>query len=72
MNANGSGITQLTFNANTSTAPDWSPDGAQLAYIRPAPDYVITGTGVYVMNADGSSHIQLTTHSTDVWPDWRP
>jgi len=46
------------------TSPDWGPDG-RIAF---SPD----GTGVAVMNADGSRVKQLVTDSTGGEPDWSP
>jgi Tol biopolymer transport system component len=57
MNADGSGKTQLTFDAAPhDQLPDWSPDGARIAYEQGA-----IGSGrIFTMRADGADKTQLT------------
>lgn len=65
MNADGSGQTQLSSGASQlgDTDPTWSPDGKRIAFSR--------GTGLSVMNADGSSvRSVISGLATD--PDWSP
>jgi sugar lactone lactonase YvrE len=58
VNADGSGLTELSECRN----PAWSPDGHQIAC-----------AGIYVMNADGSHRIKLTNDSESNWgPVWSP
>ena len=64
MHADGSGLLELEGFGRT---PAWSPDGSKLAY---------TGWGhyapaVYIVNADGSGTVQLTTDGTGD-PTWSP
>ena len=50
INADGSGLTNLTNDPGNDYDPDWSPDGRQIAFSS-------TRDGnyeIYVMNADGS------------------
>lgn len=79
MNADGSNVRQLTQNSTTGDgapvndqAPAWSPDGTQIVFVS-------TRDGgepeIYVMQADGSNQVRLTT--TDAWvsdhtPSWSP
>jgi Tol biopolymer transport system component len=73
MDASGSGITQITFDLDSS--PSWSPDGRQIVFhtdrsssgAQDAPD-------IYVMNADGSGLTALVVSATarDAWPVWSP
>ena len=67
MNADGTGPVQLTSAAAPSSEPEWSPDGAMIAYTR--------GTGanreVRVMNADGSADAQVAGPQT-YSPTWSP
>ena len=70
MNADGSGVTQLTDNADDDRNPDWSPDGRQIAFSSGPPD---GNLDIYVMNADGSGVTRLTDHpGLDQSPDWSP
>jgi TolB protein len=72
VNADGTGLQRLTANDIAEAAPDWSPDGTQLAFMcRPDPAKPMQ---ICVMNADGTGRRQLTTnaafHGTPVWsPD---
>ena len=50
MNADGSGVTQLTFNTEGDFLPLWSPDGSRIAY----GGNCVFVCDVIVMNADGS------------------
>lgn len=64
-------LTRLTFDSATNQCdPKWSPDGSQILY-------VVSGSGfsnIYVMNADGSSQVNLSTDSSayDTSPSWSP
>ncbi len=69
MNADGTGVTQLTDNDVDDRSPVWSPDGTQIA---------LTGEGdgdeeIFVMNADGTGVTQLTDNDGRDWiPVWSP
>jgi TolB protein len=68
VNADGSGLQQLTHDPRTAMNPSWSPDGSQIAYLSTQED---TGWTLYVMNADGTgSHslgIQTDKDSIVLW-----
>ena len=56
MNADGSGLTQLTNGAGSDLRPSWSPDGRRIVFQSDRdgdPD-------IYIINADGSGLTQLT------------
>ena len=67
---NSATLTQLTHTAGgTDLTPAWSPDGSRIAFVsdRDGDDEI------YVMNADGSGQIRLTTSAgLDLWPAWSP
>ncbi len=69
VNADGSDA-QKVVDGTTNYRPCWSPDGNKIAYLQ--------GTGkenfVYVMNADGSSPVQLTSDGSlyPGKPTWLP
>ena len=66
MNADGSGITDLTPGADGEGAV-WSPDGSRIAFAsRRTGRYVI-----YRMNADGSAVVRLTSSGGES-PAWSP
>ena len=75
MNADGSGLTRLTFNDEEERGPDWSPDGTRIAFACRRGPVVVPAVGrtaeICVMNADGSSQVQLTFNSVpDLTPTW--
>ena len=57
VNANGSGLRVLTHDKVTEFDPVWSPDGRQIAFVRPTAH---TSSQVWVMNADGTDQHSLT------------
>jgi TolB protein len=64
MNADGSGLTQLTFPPGNAFWPTFSPDGQRIAFTR------FPGGTLWVMNADGSDSNQILTGAAE--PDWSP
>lgn len=66
MSANGTGATKLTTNLNAESNPAVSPNGSRVAY-----EFF---SGIWVMNADGSSKKMLTdglaVGSPDLDPAW--
>jgi TolB protein len=57
MNADGTGLVQLTDNAVPDLTATWSPDGQQIVFHRQVP---AQGLQQFTMNADGSGVQQLT------------
>ena len=69
MNADGSGVTQLTDHRAVDWNPAWSPDGAQIAFVSERDG----NREIYVMNADCSGVTRLTDDSErDFHLDWAP
>ena len=74
----GAGLAQLTSNTVDDLNPAWSPDGAKIAFTRDKVDGTCTSAkcrAVFVMNADGSNVVQLTSFQAyleDVGPAWAP
>ena len=61
MGADGTNPVPLTTSGSINSAPDWSPDGAMIAFYSNRDG----NEEVYVMNADGSNQVRLTNHATD-------
>jgi len=69
MNADGSGITQLTDNEASDMFPAWSPDGTRITFHSNRDD----NAEIYVMDADGSNVRNLTNNpAADTLPAWYP
>jgi TolB protein len=67
MNADGSGVRQLTNGYDIS--PVWSPDGTRIAFSSNRDG----NHEIYVMNADGSGQVNLTNNpGFDDWAVWSP
>jgi hypothetical protein len=66
MNGDGTSVTQLTTTV-ADADPDWSPDGAKIAFTRYEPD--VNALHVFVMNADGGD---LTDLAVGQQPSWSP
>jgi len=70
MNADGSGMRQLTTGNLNDLAVAWSPDGEQLVISRES----IGGLGeLYVTDADDGQHLVNITNTVDVdeqYPSW--
>ncbi len=62
-------LTKLTDKRATHAAPQWSPDGTQIAYVSNQDKQ----DEIYVMNADGSNPRRLTHRAgDDIAPQWLP
>jgi Tol biopolymer transport system component len=69
MNADGSGVIQLTNNSEDDVDPAWSRDDRKIAFTR----HRGQDSDIYVMNADGSGQTRLTNHpADDSDPTWSP
>jgi TolB protein len=70
MNADGSGVRQLTHTPVDEGYPSFSPDGTQIAFDSDGPD---GNFDIYLMKADGSEVRRLTTDpGRDLSPAWSP
>lgn len=69
MNADGSGVQQLTFNNVNDDKPSWSKDGTRIAW----ESEIDADFEIFVMNADGSNQRQITDNDVNDWgPAWSP
>lgn len=75
MNANRTGLTQLTNVPGVDGDPKWSRDGKRIVFTSKR-DSANPNTGtseIYVMDADGSAQRRLTTDNAADWtPRWSP
>jgi Tol biopolymer transport system component len=81
MNADGSGLRNVTRTRSNDLDPVWSPDGHAIAFVQkiqkkcaPSPRDTPCnnrGTYLYVVNGDGSGQRRLTTHRARQFnPSW--
>jgi TolB protein len=72
IDADGSGLRQVTTDPAADFDPTWSPDGARIAYRHQAGDD--PSTDIYVIDADGSGERVLTANEgvADWGPAWSP
>ncbi len=68
MNADGSGLTQLTNSPAIDAQPAWSPDGKKIAFVSDRDGK----NDIYVINTDGSDQARLTSGTArNFQPEWR-
>ncbi|MDP9389616.1 MAG: hypothetical protein M3Q48_17300 [Actinomycetota bacterium] len=81
MNADGTGVTRLTFNGPAEDrGTNWSPDGTQIVFhsarfpvVDPIPGHGHSSLEIFKMNADGSNQTRLTENKfQDSLPVWSP
>src|SRR6266545_4641752 len=81
MNANGSGLTQVTHDDAHAAFPSWSPDGTELVYTSYRGDNYVPGClgstlcpgDLYVIDVDGTKERRLTNDTGDEsMPSWSP
>jgi TolB protein len=66
INADGRGETNITRSLEDEFFPSWSPDGRKIAFSRVALGASSLGTGVFVVDADGSNLARVPTGTTVV------
>jgi len=64
MNADGTGVRQLTNNDHYEASPVWSPDGSRIAFASGRYGNCILCVEVFVMNADGTDVVATTRPGT--------
>jgi len=71
VNADGTGLSNLTQSGVEDADPAWSPDGAQIAFS--SADGLNGNVDIFVMNLDGTGRENVTSApGTDNAPDWSP
>jgi Tol biopolymer transport system component len=75
VNADGTGLRQVTDTQQGACQPDWSPDGEQIVFISPCDNHreVYTGSSLFIINQDGTDLTPLpTVGGGDYDPSWSP
>jgi Tol biopolymer transport system component len=76
MNADGSGVRQLTDSDGLDVHPSWSPDGSRIVFASARTTQMYSSPGklqIYVMDADGQHPVRLTNNQVnDYSPEWSP
>lgn len=65
MDANGGNVSRFGNGGGYTVNPSWSPKGDKLAFARMA-----GGFQIFVVNADGSGEVQLTSEGNNERPRW--
>jgi Tol biopolymer transport system component len=73
MNADGRGLHAITAASDSSSHPEWSPDGTRMVFERRASDAQAPyGTELYSVNADGTDLRRLSDCRDDCLGDAQP
>jgi serine/threonine protein kinase/Tol biopolymer transport system component/DNA-binding SARP family transcriptional activator len=74
MNADGSGLEQLTDEAGDEIHPAFSPDGSRIAFAVDDPGVPPFRTSIVVVDPDGGDSTELTGREDEHvgWPVWSP
>lgn len=68
MNNNGTDVHRVGEADNDDDSPDWSPDGTKIVFHS----YRTGEAQIWVINADGSQPVQLTSEPFNYRPAWSP
>jgi TolB protein len=71
MKVDGSELRRLTVDRRFDTSPEYSPDGARIAFSSQLGEHLDVLPQIWVMNADGSCPRQITANGGSS-PSWSP
>lgn len=71
VDGDGSNMARITDGPSLDTAPRWSPDGSQIAFVSNREGEARFDTDIYVMDADGEN-IRRVTDTGGGSPAWSP
>jgi TolB protein len=69
VNADGTGLHDLSAIAGHAGFPEWSPDGERIVFMRSAPD---VGSALWIAQANGSGAFRLPLPGYAAHPRWSP
>jgi Tol biopolymer transport system component len=72
MNASGGALHAITVASDSSSHPDWSPDGTSMVFERRAGGHSAYGTEFYSLNVDGTGLRRLADCREDCLGDSQP
>jgi Tol biopolymer transport system component len=72
MNADGSGLRQVTFNAVADGGPAWSPDGDRILFHRFTPDESESDLMTVRLDGTGERNVTNSPHVVDHYGIWSP
>lgn len=74
INADGTGLRQITFIAEGACQPDWSPDGRRLVFISPCEkkQEFYPNAHLFIIDQDGTNMYALPTPEGSYHPAWSP
>ena len=71
MNANGSGLRNLSNTCRGEAWPAWSPNGAEIVFVSDRSSSTLYAWDLWKMPSDGGSATRLTTTGKEATPAWR-
>ncbi len=71
MNANGSGLRNLSNTCRGEAWPSWSPNGSEIVFVSDRGSATLYAFDLWKMPSDGGAATRLTTTGKEATPGWR-